>query len=167
MMRFPIPLAATIAISTLAHAQDGVPGSQPDEGRVDVKQQEIDVSGEWRSLKAGSIIQLEKSVKSLSGKRDNGKGYAVTYELTQQSDGSYSGLAAEEFSCYQDHFCYTETPIEISKIDESRIEGRRFGVDPPKGFLRGMRYCDSCGKSEEKNARWMDFVWVREADQAP
>ena len=123
---------------------------------------DVDVTGEWRQEKRGPRVSLRKSGNTIYGERERKERYAVTYELKRQANGSYRGFASEEFSCYGGHFCRTETPMQVTELDANRIEGRIFGVEPPKGLIRGMKYCDTCGESEADNATWQEFVWVRE-----
>jgi len=117
---------------------------------------------EWRASKRGPAIELSESEDTILATVVMNRRYSVSYELKKRDDGTFKGFAAEEFSCRSDHFCRIETPVQATRVDENRIEGRIFGVTPPKGLRRGNLYCDTCGKSEEKNATWMDFVWVRD-----
>ncbi len=123
---------------------------------------EKEAKSEWRASKRGPVIELTESGDVISATVQKNRRYLVTYELKKTEDGSYKGIAAEEFSCRNDHFCRTETPMLARRVDGNRIEGSIFGVVPPRGIRRGNRYCDTCGKSEEENATWMEFVWVRE-----
>ena len=120
----------------------------------------VDKKSEWRASKRGPAIELTESGDAILATVTKNRRYSVTYELKKLGDGTFKGFAAEEFSCRVDHFCRIETPVQATRVDESRIEGRIFGFAPPKGLRRGSLYCDTCGKSEEQNATWMDFVWV-------
>lgn len=121
-----------------------------------------ELKSQWRPGKRGPAIELTESEDTIVGTFVKNRRYSITYELKKLADGTFKGFAAEEFSCRSDHFCRIETPMQATKIDNNRIEGRIFGVTPPRGLRRGNLYCDTCGKSEEQNASWMDFVWVRD-----
>ena len=151
MRLFIIGTGVAVALLNLAWGQSGGPEPAANE-----------VTSQWRPGRRGPVIEVTESAGGIVGTFVRNGRYAIRYELTRLADGTFKGFAAEEFSCRPDHFCRIETPMHATRVGEHRIEGRIFGVMPPRGLARGNRYCDTCGKSEAHNARWMQFVWVRE-----
>lgn len=121
-----------------------------------------EVTSQSRPGRRGPVIEVTESAGAVVGTFVRNRRYAIGYGLTRLAHGTLRGLAAEEFSCRADHFCRIGTPLHATQVGGHRIEGRIFGVTPPGGLLRGNRFCDTCGKSEAHNARWMRFVWVRD-----
>ena len=146
-----IAIALTFSFVGFASGQDG---AAEDDAKA--------AKSAWRASKRGPVIEVTESADTISATEQKGRRYLLTYELKKSSDGSYKGFMAEEFSCRRDHFCRIESPMQASRVDDNTIEGRIFGVTPPSGLRRGNLFCDTCGKSEEENATWMEFVWVRD-----
>ena len=96
----------------------------------------VDKKSEWRASKRGPAIELTESGDAILATVTRNRRYSVTYELKKLDDGTLKGFAAEEFSCRADHFCRIETPVQATRVDERRIEGRVFGVVPPRGLRR-------------------------------
>jgi len=125
------------------------------------------LTGTWLSLNSNTRRQLRHEGEYVYGtiKTDNTSG---TYDLKKQTDGTYQGIIRGTwqswyytFGTRYDVSCEEEIQIEFTVATPTRIEGRMLLIPFPESDRAQKKYIKTCRKSEEKNERWDQFVWVR------
>ena len=143
-------------------------------GKTDVslfaeKQDSESLTGNWRSLNSNNVYQLRQDGDYLFGsyETENGDG---TYDLQLQSDGVYKGIVRGRWQSWYssawdgsrvDVHCEFEDNLEIIVVTSGRIEGRAERIPFPESKRARKKYLKTCGKSDEKNRTWEEYVWVR------
>ena len=132
-----------------------------------VESEDDSLTGTWLSLTSNTKRTMQQQGDYLYG-TFKGDGSSATYDLKRKEDGTYSGLAVwtidywyNEWSNRIDVTCRIEMETMLSKVSPSRIEGSIREIPWPKGNRLQKKFIKTCGKSEEKNLVWVDFVWVR------
>jgi len=133
------------------------------------KEDNKSLTGVWLSLTSNTRRQLRQEGDYLYGTFEN-KGASGVYDLQKQSDGVYRGVVrwrwqSSYYSIWTDRQinvdCENETEFEITFATHTRIEGRSMSTPYPESKKAQTKASKTCGKSEEKNKKWEDFVWVR------
>jgi S1-C subfamily serine protease len=131
----------------------------------------LGISGEWSVLNTNRTVTVREDEEHIyvSGLLiyPNGMAGSTSYELTKQSNGSYSGKILGRWVCeyetltgasYQ-QTCPLSKDVVVTKISPTRIEGRVLAQATPESISGYKKFCKSCGNSVM--AEWYSFTWVR------
>ncbi len=128
------------------------------------------IDGKWKELGTGRTIMLKASGDFIYGEIAplDDSGLPLTLELRKQTDGTYTGKIRGIWTCWYmgfgprriDKSCQLEQDVVATKVEASRIEGRRLYRDvPPSNTLDFVKYCKTCGESV--HPEWREVTLVR------
>ncbi|VUX54886.1 exported protein of unknown function [uncultured Woeseiaceae bacterium] len=143
-------------------------------GKADIslfteKEDSDSLTGSWRSLTSNTVRQLRQDGDYLFGTYEVDKANGA-YDMQLQSDGLYKGVVRSNWQSWYPSiwetdgvtvYCQDEYEIELTVVTSGRVEVRIKTFPYPESKSARKKYMKTCGKSEEKNMAWEEFVWVR------
>jgi len=125
-----------------------------------VESEDDSLTGTWLSLTENTSRELRQDGIYLYVTLKS-EGGSTTYDLTRQDDGTFHGYLHSRWQASDTKECDIDLEARLTAISPRRIEGEIFGPPYPDSNRTRRKYAATCGKSEEKNMIWEEFVWVR------